>query len=137
MEPDAIAHQLGRQHIALEQMADQENHRDFRHADPFWWELRERHADRERRADQRADEGNEGDESGDQANDEAELQAGQRQANAIERSQAKADQRLAAHVARDGSIGLVGHRADGSGVIERQGAVDRPSTFGQSRSGRR
>ncbi len=96
----------------------------------FWRELHQRHADRQRRADQGADEGNERDQARDQADHEAELQPDQRQADAVKRCEAKADQGLAAQVSGDGGVGLVREGADGRRVVERQRAVDRRQHLG-------
>jgi hypothetical protein len=67
---------------------------------------------------------------GDQADDEAELQADDRQADSVERAEAEANQRLAADVARDGGVGFDRQRADGRGIVERQGPIDRRQHLG-------
>ena len=59
MQPDALADQLRRQHVAFQQLADEEDadHDDDRR--PFGPELRDRDAGREHQPGQRADIGNE------------------------------------------------------------------------------
>src|SRR3546814_20181149 len=90
MQPDPVADQLRRQHVAFDGLADEEYGGDDGDRDPAI-ELREREADREHQADQRAEVGNEGEEAGDEADHQAELEAGERQPDRVEHRQRQED----------------------------------------------
>src|SRR3546814_8977078 len=93
MQTDTAAHQLRRQEVAFDGLADEEDRRDDDDRYPAI-ELRQREPDRQQQADHRSEVGNEGEETGDKADGEPEVEAGKRQANGIEHRQRQADRSL-------------------------------------------
>jgi hypothetical protein len=83
VQADPLANQLGGQHVAFQDLADEKHQGDDGHRDPAV-ELRCRKADGKHQADHGADVGNEREEAGDQTDHQAEVEAGQRQADGVE-----------------------------------------------------
>ena len=98
MQADTAADQLGREQVAFEGLADEEDGRDDGDARPVV-ELHPGHADRGDETHGRADEGHEGQQPGDQPDDQPEVEAGNAQGGGIEDRQHGADRGLATHEA--------------------------------------
>ena len=75
MQPDALADQLRRQHVAFEELADEEDAEHDQDRRVFGPELRDRDAAREHQPGHRPDIGNERDDPGDEPDQQPEAQA--------------------------------------------------------------
>ena len=73
----------GRQHVAFDHLADDEDQRHQPDRGPVAPELEQRQANGQRPADQRAKIGDEGHETGNEANDKAELQPDDHQRHGV------------------------------------------------------
>jgi hypothetical protein len=124
MEADGSADEARRQDVALDELADPEDHRDDHGKLPARPGLHQRHPDGDEEAEDRADERDEGDEAGGEADERPEAQAHQAQRHAVEQAEEKADERLAAHKARNGTVDIAGDLPDGRRMLAGQPGID-------------
>src|SRR5262249_25581839 len=106
MQPDALADQLGRDDVALDELAEQED-RDY--ADdplPVGPELRDRHARADHQPGERADIGHEGDQAGDDADQQCKMQPDEPERDRIVEAEEQANDQLPAHKAGDRSVNV-------------------------------
>ena len=104
MQADALADQLGRQEIALDELAKREDAGDHQDGDIVGPELHQATPMASKTANQGASIGNECQEPCQQANREAEFQSGNGQGHGIEGPEQKADGSLAADKPGHGRI---------------------------------
>src|SRR3989338_2060325 len=124
MQADAVADQLRRKEIPLDELADGEDadhQTDLEIARP---EREERQGNPDNEAEDRAEIGNETDDARNDADDEAELQADQRQAHGVNEAENEADNDLPAHEAFENRVDVARELTDRLLMIARQQRID-------------
>ena len=123
MQAHPFAHQLRREHVALDHLPGGEDGREQEQVRrPA--ELQIAEPRRQDEAEQRADEGNERDHAGDQADDDPVVEPGKVQRNGVRGTEDQADEGLAADEPGEPRVDPPHLFAHGLGVVARQQAVD-------------
>src|SRR5262249_32179553 len=123
MQSHTLAHELGRDNVALDELTDQENGDDERDPLPVRPELRDRHADCDHQPGHRADIGNERDHAADETDEQREIQPPQHQSNREVKAEHEADADLPAQKTADRRVDLAAELTHGLALAYRYPAV--------------
>src|SRR5262249_49381207 len=96
MQADVFANEFGRQHIAFEELTDDEDRQHENDRKPAWPELDDGDDHADDQSGERADIGNEGEDPGGGADEKTEVQRSKREADGVVDAEDQTHERLAA-----------------------------------------